>query len=177
MVKAAREYARRAGSQNGFLLADIRGWEVEGTYDTVTCLGNALCHLGTRDLLRVLRNLEGHVTGGGHFLVEYRDVVRLLFDRKWRKRMRESRRGRTVVSVTTGCDCETGHIAKRAAEEDGSRPVEFTPAIWSPFVLEPLMESHGTPGSTVSRSRRGRAGSTSTPEPGPRGGRGSCRPA
>lgn len=143
MVEAARAHALNVGSRNEFLLADAREVSLDGTFDTVTHLGNALCHFGTRDFLRVVKNLEGNVGPGTHFVVDYRDVVALLFRREWRKRMEEERGGKTIVSVTKGCDTKAGVIRKRAYERGGRNPVEFTHAIWSPFIMEPLMDALG----------------------------------
>jgi SAM-dependent methyltransferase len=143
MIGRARAYARRTGSRNRFLLADATRDRVQGTFETVAVLGNALCHFNTMDFGRLLKNVEPSADMGSHFIVDYRDVVDLLFRRKWKSKLVEKEKGKVTVSRTTGCDTERGDLVMTSQQEGGSSRVEFTHAVWAPFIIEPMMESSG----------------------------------
>jgi len=143
MIKDARGWARRLNSKNTFILGDATKASIRGTFDTITLLGNGLCHYTTHDFVALLRNLQSAAHQDTYFIVDYRDVVELLFDKEWKDKMIERRRGKRIVSLTLGCDTRAGEIRKRAFESGGKNPVKFAHAIWSPFIIEPLMESNG----------------------------------
>jgi ubiquinone/menaquinone biosynthesis C-methylase UbiE len=47
MISSARAYARKLRSGNRFMLGDASRMKLEGTFDTVCLLGNALCRFST----------------------------------------------------------------------------------------------------------------------------------
>lgn len=141
-VHAARRYALEVGSHNRFILGDILSTKLEGVFDTVALLGNALIHLDTSALGRILDNLEPNVHEGTYFIVDYRDVVDMLYSGKWGKKYTERRGGRTVVSLRRGIDTEKGELLIRS-ESGGKRNLDFGHAIWSPFIIEPLIGAKG----------------------------------
>jgi SAM-dependent methyltransferase len=143
MIREARREARRRGARSTFVLADVRGLRLEGTFDTVTMLGNALSHLTARDLLRALDRLDGHLSPSAHLLVDYRDTVRLLFEGKWKRRYVQRKSGCTVVSTTRGVDLATGEILLSSRRTRGARPANFTQTIWSPFLVEAVLRPRG----------------------------------
>ena len=138
-VGAARNHAAEVGSRNRFVLEDIRSVKLEGTFDTLTLLGNALCHFNTSEFVSIMANVERNIHMGSYFIVDYRDVVSLLFAGKWsRKRYVQKRGGTTVTSLTRRIDTERGDAVIDSLAK-GRRPLRFTYAIWSPFIIEPLM--------------------------------------
>ncbi len=143
MIREARRSARERGSTARFLRADLRRVRLDGKFDTVVLLGNALCHLTTHDLLRVLGRLRGHLRPSARFIVDYRDSVQLFFERKWGKRYVQHKGGHRLVAVTRGVDLLRGAILISAQREGKRRSTPYTQTIWSPFVLEPLMVSQG----------------------------------
>ncbi|HYM40680.1 MAG TPA: class I SAM-dependent methyltransferase [Thermoplasmata archaeon] len=153
MIQGARAYAREVGSRNRFLLADITRKRVRGQFDTVTTLGNALCHFTPADFTRVLTNVQGATHRRSYFLLEYRDVVALLARQEWWTR-KTIRRGKNKVHVVTKAyDTEHGAIEQDHTNVGSGRRVRFRHAIWSPFILEPLMASYDW---TLVKRRRGR---------------------
>ncbi len=141
MIDGAKRYAREVGSRNRFLLADIAGRKVRGKFDTVTSLGNALCHFTPQDFARVLDNVRSATHRGTSFLVEYRDVVALLARHEWWERKTIRRGSGRVRIVTTACDTEHGVIEQDHTAVGTGRRVRFNHAIWSPFILDPIMAS------------------------------------
>lgn len=143
MIAAARRHARKVGSRAAFVLGDATRIRRLPRSRTVTLLGNALCHLSTRDVAAILRRVTPLVPTGGRFFVDYRDVVGLLFRREWRAKMVITHKGRRIISYTRGCDTERGVIIKEDVSATTHTSTEFTHGIWSPFILEPLMLAHG----------------------------------
>jgi SAM-dependent methyltransferase len=141
MIQAARTHARAVGSNRRFVQGDAARARIVGRFDTLVCIGNALGHIAPGHFLTVLRRLRPHAAPGAHFLIDYRDVVRLLFERKWKKLMVERREPRLVVSETTGCDTERGEIEKQIRSR-GRESFGFTHAIWAPFLVETLMAAN-----------------------------------
>ena len=82
MLSSARAYAREVGSRNRFIKGDVTKMKIEGNFDTICLLGNALCHFSTHDFSRILQNTDSHSERGAYFIVDYRDIVRLMFDKK-----------------------------------------------------------------------------------------------
>lgn len=117
--------------------------KIDGEFDTVCMLGNALCHFSTHDLSRILQNTAECSERGAYFIVDYRDMVRLMFSKKWNigKRLVEKERGR--ISRTEGCDTRTGFVLVKTTDLRGSDEVAFAHAIWSPFIIERIMNDHG----------------------------------
>lgn len=141
-IEAARRDAENAGPHCRFILGDVLLTKLEGVFDTVTLLGNALIHFDTSVFSRILDNIEPNVHRGTYFIVDYRDVVGVLYRGQWGKRYTEKRGGRTVVSLRKGIDTERGELLIRS-ESDGRHNLDFSHAIWSPFIVEPLMHAKG----------------------------------
>jgi SAM-dependent methyltransferase len=97
-VNAGRKYGKSVGSKVEFILGDARKEKLDGTFNTFTLLGNALCHFNTSDVVKVLANVQGNVAKGAHFLVDYRDVVKLLYRKKWAHKFKEVREGKPMTS-------------------------------------------------------------------------------
>lgn len=143
MILAAKNYANKSKSKNKFILADITNKKIKGRFDTFAFLGNALCHFTTNDYVKTLQNLKQNAKRGSYFILEYRDVVDLLFKRQWKKRIVERDKGKTIISLTTGVNMKTGEIFKKAFDKKGGNRINFVHAIWSPFILESIMKSSG----------------------------------
>jgi len=141
MIASAKNYAKKIGSRNRFIKADVTQMKIEGNSDTICMLGNALCHFSTHDFSRILQNTAAH--RDAYFIVDYRDMVRLMFDKKWnvKKRRVEKERGR--IATTKGCNTRTGFVLTTTADLHGKDEVGFAHAIWSPFIIEPIMNDHG----------------------------------
>jgi SAM-dependent methyltransferase len=143
MISLARAHARKLGSGNRFILADATRMRLEGTFDTVCLLGNAMCHFCTHDFARILQNTAPHVERGAHFIVDYRDLVDLMFKKQWNSNSRLVQKDQGRMSATTGCDTKTGFVLVNTTDLHGKDQVKFAHAIWSPFIVEPIMNDHG----------------------------------
>lgn len=141
-VNAARRHADEAGSHNRFILGDVLSMKLKGTFDTVTLLGNALCHFNTTGFVSILTNIAGNVHAGSYFVVDYRDVVSLLFAKRWARRFSEKDGKRVVASLTKGINTSRGDLLLESIQERG-RNFDFTHGVWSPFIIEPLMREKG----------------------------------
>ncbi len=143
MLSSARTHAKKVGSRNLFIQGDVTKMRIEGKFDTICMLGNALCHFSTHDFSRILQNTAACSERGAYFIVDYRDMVRLMFDKKWNegKRLVEKEPGR--ISTTKGCDTRTGFVLVTTTDLRGNDEIGFAHAIWSPFIIEPIMTNHG----------------------------------
>ena len=114
-----------------------------GEFDIVDMLSNTLGHINVDLFRNMLKRLNKNVHRNSYFLVDYRDVVKLLFEKKWLDKMIIKRENKpTLLSITIGCDTVTGEILKQTLA--GNRPLlNFTHAIWSPFILEAIMKDNG----------------------------------
>jgi len=142
MISAARSYSRKVGSRNRFITADITRIKIRGNFDTLCVLGNAMCHFSTAEFSGILDRTATSCRKGAHFIVDYRDMVRLMFDKEWNtgKSLLERDKGR--ISTTNGCDAETGFVHVTTADLHGENRVGFDHAIWSPFIITPIMSQH-----------------------------------
>jgi SAM-dependent methyltransferase len=143
MISSARTHAKEVGSRNRFIEGDVTQMKIEGKFDTICILGNALCHFSTHDFSRILQNTAACSERGAYFIVDYRDMVRLMFHKKWniKKRLVQKERGR--ISTTEGCDTRTGFVLVTTTDLRGKSEVGFAHAIWSPFIITPIMNNHG----------------------------------
>jgi SAM-dependent methyltransferase len=142
MITSARQEAAKIGSKCTFALGDVRSSRIKGTFHTVTLLGNAVIHFTPADLQKTLGNIKENVSVGAYFLVEYRDVVRMLYTGDWGKRYVEEKGKRSVVSVSKGIDTERGRINVESISR-GKHNLDFGHALWSPFILEQVMNGAG----------------------------------
>lgn len=144
MIREAGRAARASGSRNRFVLGDVTRVSLRGRFDTLVLLGNALGHLGLQEMDELLRRRRSNVHRASTFLVDYRDVVGMIWRGEWARGpyVQTHKRGK-VVSRTRSVDLESGLIHIRSRPSTGRWKVDFTQAIWSPFILEGLMRSHG----------------------------------
>ena len=142
-IAGARRHAERVRSRNRFVLGDARKVKVAGRFDTITLLGNALCHFNTSEFAEIVDNLRRNVKRGSHFIVDYRDVVQIFYRRGWAHRFRQTRDGRPMVSVTKRLDSVSGELVIDSLGATGKSQLEFTYGVWSPFIIEPMMFSRG----------------------------------
>jgi len=91
---------------------------------------------------RTLDNIEGNIREGSHFIVDYRDVVGMMYRGEWGKKYSEKKNGRKLVSIGKGIDTVKGDLLIRS-ETDGRHNLDFAHAVWSPFIIEPLMAAKG----------------------------------
>lgn len=142
MIRSAEAYAAEIRSRNRFVVGDARKISVEDSFDTLTLLGNALIHFNTKELRDVLGSVRTNAAEGAYFIIDYRDVVSSLFygTWKWKRRLVQERNGKEVVSVSKEIDTRAGEIVVDSRSA-GRRTLEFTAAIWSPFILQDIMES------------------------------------
>jgi SAM-dependent methyltransferase len=144
MIREARAAARARGSAAKFQLGDAARAPVRGRFATLTLLGNALGHFSPREMEELLRRRSVNVRPGSTFVVDYRDVVGMFWRGTWsRGRFVQRHKRGTIVSRTRSVDFGQGQIHIRSRPPSGRWSVEFTQAIWSPFVLETLMLAHG----------------------------------
>lgn len=143
MIRQARLSARKLGIPATFRLSDIRRVKLHGRYDTITLLGNALPHLASRDLLSAVRNLEGHVAKDARLIIDYRDTVQQFFDGQGHGSFTQRRDGHRWVSTTQGVDLRAGVIRVEIRRDGRRNFASHGQAIWSPFILEPLLLTQG----------------------------------
>lgn len=142
MIEAARDYAEEVGSKCEFVEADATE-EIVGTFDTVTMIGNSLCHLTTFDFQGVLTNIEENVEQGTNFVVDYRDMVRMVYTGNWKKEPIREKGFEDLLSEDKRIDTGEGRIVKVAKDSDGNEKFEFSHALWSPFIIRALMKPYG----------------------------------
>lgn len=143
MLREARRAARDRGSHQRFLQGDITTARIPGRFDTLTLLGNALGHLRVAEMEELLSRRTANIHVGSSFLIDYRDVVAMFWDRAWKRVYTQTHKRGKVVCRTRRVDFRKGSIYIDARPARGSWVVNYTQAIWSPFILEPLMKSHG----------------------------------
>ncbi len=143
MIREARKDARARGSRQRFLLGDVATVRLPGRFDTVALIGNTLGHLDVEDVDRILVRLRGHVRPRATLLFEYRDLVGLLWQGKWAKVVVQTFVRGKVTHRTQRLDVEHGRLEMRARPSSGRWVLDWTHAIWSPFILEGLMRAHG----------------------------------
>jgi len=139
MISSAKVYAKKTGSRNRFIKGDVTQMKIQGNFDTICLLGNALCHFSTHDFSRILQNTAAHSERGAYFIVDYRDMVRLMFDEKWNLKRRHVEKERGRMSTTKACDTRTGFVLVTTTDLHGNNEVEFAHAIWSPFIIVPII--------------------------------------
>ena len=150
MISRAKNYAKKIGSRNRFIKRDATRMKIGGAFDTVCILGNALCHFSTHDLSRILENAATNCRKNTHVIVDYRDMVGLMFAKQWNVGTRLVEKDKGRVSTTKRCDTRTGFVVTTTTDLRKKKEVLFAHAIWSPFIIEPIMNDHGW--SLVQRS-------------------------
>jgi len=143
MISAARDHAKHVGSRNLFLKAEVTQLRIGGRFDTICMLGNALWHFSVSDFARVLQKVTPHGARGSHFIVDYRDLVSLMFHKQWNLKTKLVQRDRGRISITKGCDSKAGFVIVATSDLSGRNKVQFAHAIWSPFIISAIMREHG----------------------------------
>ncbi len=154
MIRAAREAARDVEGSLEFLLGDAERMRVRGRFDTVTMLGNSLAHFNASQLSRVLKRIHPNVRRGSTFIVDYRDLVGQLWRGGWRRPGVRSDGPEKVRHTPELVDVERGEVAVRSRPLSGAWTLDWAHAVWSPFILEAVMEGHGW--RLVNRTASGR---------------------
>ena len=142
MIQAAKKTSDEYGLDCRFILGDATRMRVRGKFDTFTSLGNGLCHLSTHDLVSILDNVKDDSRRGSNFILEYRDVVEMLFDKHWARRYVLKRNGHKLISETTRGDFEQGKLVLSSHRNGEKNKTMFTHSIWSPFIMKLIMNSH-----------------------------------
>lgn len=133
--------ARKTGLR--FLRADITRDKIPGRFDTVTLLGNAIAHFTVRDMERMLAARRTNVRLHSTFLIDYRDLVAMFWLASWtRVRVTTHIRG-TIMHRARQLDTEKGTLDLRARPSTRKWVLDWSHAIWSPFILEMLMRHYG----------------------------------
>jgi SAM-dependent methyltransferase len=144
MIREARKSSVSSSPGIQVVLGDVSRVSVRGRFDTLTLLGNALGHLSLSEMGELLRRRVPNVHRGSTFLIDFRDVVGMFWDGAWaRKPYVQTHKRGSVVHRTQSVNLEEGVIHIRSRPSRGQWTVDFTQAIWSPFILETLMEVYG----------------------------------
>ena len=144
-VDANPDMLREARRIDGlrFLEADVTRDRIPGRFETVTMLGNAMAHFTTADMDRLLTARRANVRAGSTFLVDYRDLIAMFWQDSWTKvRVTTHVRGK-ITHRAKLLDLEKGTLDLRARPSTRKWVLDWSHAIWSPFILEPLMRRHG----------------------------------
>jgi SAM-dependent methyltransferase len=126
-----------------FLEADITRDRIPGRFDTVTLIGNAMAHFSVGQMDKLLRARRSNVHVGSTFLLEYRDLIAMFWQNTWTHvRVTTHVRGK-IVHRARLLDLVKGTLDVRARPSTRAWVLDWSHAIWSPFILEMLMRSHG----------------------------------
>ena len=143
MIREARRAAKARGSRQGFVRGDICRARIAGRFDTVTLLGNSLAHINLREMDELLRRRAENVHPGSTFIIDYRDLVGMFWRGTWsRVKVQSHVRGK-VTHRTRLVNLEEGRLHMRARPASGAWVLDWAHAIWSPYILESIMRSHG----------------------------------
>jgi SAM-dependent methyltransferase len=133
--------ARKTGLR--FLRADITRDRIPGRFDTVTLIGNALAHFTVRDMDRLLRARRPNVHPGSTFLMDYRDLIAMFWQGSWTRVKIQTHLRAKVVSRARLVNLVNGTLDLRSRPSTRKWVLDWSHAIWSPFILEMLMRHHG----------------------------------
>ena len=133
--------ARKTGLR--FLRADITRDRIQGRCDTVTLLGNAMAHFTVRDMDRLLTARRDNVRLGSTFLVDYRDLIAMFWQNTWTRVQVQTHLRAKVVSRARLVDLEKGQLDLRSRPSTRKWVLDWSHAIWAPFILEMVMRHHG----------------------------------
>ena len=143
MIREARTAARETGSMQRFVLGDVARVRITGRFDTVTMIGNSLAHFTVGELDELLRRRRANVHAGSTLILDYRDLVGMFWTGAWSKVRVQKLLAGKIVHRATLLDLESGRLAMRAQSASRKWVLDWTHAIWSPFIVESLMHSHG----------------------------------
>jgi SAM-dependent methyltransferase len=154
MLREARKALSGRSSDQRFLKGDISTVRIDGRFDTVTLLGNALGHLNVEEMDELVQRRRSNVHPGSTFLIEYRDIVEMFWKRVWARVYVQTHKRGKVISRTRSVDFLKGRIHIEAKPAQGRWTVEYTQALWSPFILDQVMRSGGWTAVFRSNDRR-----------------------
>ena len=143
MIRQAREAAKDSDFGQRFLSGDICRAKVSGRFDTVTLLGNTLAHLTLKEMDELLRVRKANVHRNTTFLMDYRDLIAMFWHGSWSSVKIQTHVVGKVVHRATKLDLERGILEMRARPSTRRWVLDWGHAIWSPFILEVLMQLHG----------------------------------
>ena len=133
--------ARKTGLR--FLQADIIRDRIAGRFDTLTLMGNAMAHFTVRDMDGLLRARRPNVHPGSTFVMDYRDLIAMFWQDSWtRVQVTTHVRGK-ITHRARLLNLERGTLDLRARPSNRKWVLDWSHAIWSPFILEMLMRHHG----------------------------------
>lgn len=133
--------ARKTGLR--FLEADITRDRIPGRFDTIALLGNAMAHFTITDMDRLLGARRANARPGSTFVVDYRDLIAMFWQDSWTSvKVTTHVRGKITHRVRV-VDLEKGTLELRARPSTRKWVLDWSHAIWSPFILETLMRHHG----------------------------------
>jgi SAM-dependent methyltransferase len=143
MIREAQKSAAEVGSKQQFVLGDVMKHSITGKFDTITLIGNSLAHFTVRDMDELLDRRRTNVHRGSTFLVDYRDLIGMFWHGTWsRVKIQTYVRGK-IVHRARLVDLESGQLQIRARPSSRDWLLDWAHAIWSPFILEAVMRSHG----------------------------------
>jgi SAM-dependent methyltransferase len=149
--------ARKTGLR--FVQADVTRDKIPGRFDTITLLGNAIAHFPFDELDRLLKARRSNVRPGATFIVDYRDLIAMFWQDTWsRVKVTTHVRG-TITHRARLVDLDRGTLDLRARPSTRNWVLDWSHAIWSPFILQALMRHHGWLLVRRSSTRAGRAAS------------------
>lgn len=143
MIREARQAVSTEGFAAEFIRGDITRSKIPGIFDTVTLIGNAMAHFTIADMDRLLRVRSANVRPGSTFIVDYRDLIAMFWQDTWtRVKVQTHVRGK-VVHRARLLDLEKGRLSMQARPSSRKWVLDWSHAIWSPFILGMVMRHHG----------------------------------
>lgn len=126
-----------------FLRADITRDPIPGRFDTIALLGNALAHFTIDGMDRLMRTRRANTRPKSTFLVDYRDLIAMFWQGTWKRvHVQTFVRGK-VTHRAQLLDLEKGALDMRGRPSTRRWVLDWSHAIWSPFILQMLMRHHG----------------------------------
>lgn len=143
MIREARKAAAEAASKQRFVLGDVLKHPIAGKFDTITLIGNSLAHFTVHDFDELLTRRRKNAHPGSTFLIDYRDLVGMFWHGSWsRVKVQTHVRGK-IVHRARVVDLENGRLDLRARPTSRDWDLEWSHAIWSPFIMQAVMLGHG----------------------------------
>jgi len=143
MIETAKQHAEETGSKCRFIEGDAAEVDLEEKYDTVVIIGNSLGHITPLKLQKLLENIRENVEPGAKFIIDYRDLVNMLYTGEWKKDKKiQEHEEKGIYSQDKEIDTEKGEVIKVAKDQDENEKFTFTQKIWSPFITKALMKAN-----------------------------------
>jgi len=137
MIKTAKETI--SSPKTKFYQKDVSKRTIEEKFDTITLIGNSLGHINTHNFAKILKKIENNSKKGTYFILDYRDIVKMLYENKWKDKIEN----KEFIIKTTGIDLLNGKMNQEASGKSKKSKTFQPHAIWSPFIIEPLMNEFG----------------------------------